>query len=62
MKGLTIAQEIDLDQNNRLVLVHRYSVLEEKTDPILLLLVGLTAGREGGREGDRPTDEMQVGF
>ena len=45
MKGLTMVQWINLNRNNRSVLAHRYSVLGEKTGPILLLLVGLMAGR-----------------
>ena len=53
-----MAQWINLKMNNRSVLVHQYSVLGEKTGPILLLLVGLMAGREGGR----PADKMRVGF
>ena len=44
-EGLTMAQWINLNQNNRSVLAHRYSVLWEKTGPILLPLVCLTAGR-----------------
>ena len=55
MKGLTKAQWINLNQNNRSVLAHRYSVLLEKTGPILPSLVGL---RQGGRAADR----MWVGF
>ena len=58
-----MAQWINLNCNNRSVLVHRYSVLG---GPILLLLVGLMAGREGGREGGREVsmlaDKMWVGF
>ena len=48
MKGLTKAQWINLDQNNRSVLTHRYSVLWEETaaGPILSTLVNLTAARE----------------
>ena len=57
-----MAQWINLNQNNRSVLANRYSVLGEKTDPILLPLVGLTAGREGGRDGGRLADEMRVDF
>ena len=44
-----MVQWINLNWNNRSVLAHRYSVLGEKTGPILLLLVGLMAGREAGR-------------
>ena len=50
-----MAQWIYLNLNNRSVLAHRYSVLEEKTGPILLLLVGL-------QQGGKPADEMRVGF
>ena len=53
-----MAKWINLNQNNRSVLAHQYSVLGEKTGPILLSLVGLMAGREAGQ----PADEMQVGF
>ena len=45
-------QWINLNQNNRSVLVSRYSVLFEKIGPILPPLVGLMAGREGGRQAD----------
>ena len=54
MKGLTLAQWINLYRNNGSVLVCRCSVLGEKTDPIPPPLVSLTAGRL--------SDEMQVGF
>ena len=50
MKGLTMAQWINLNRNNRSVLVHPHSVLGEKTGPILLPLVGLMAGRQAGRQ------------
>ena len=50
MKGLTRAQWINLNRNNRSVLASRYSVLWEKNGPILPPLVGLTAGREGGQQ------------
>ena len=53
-----MVQWINLNRNNRSMLAHRSSVLGEKTGPILLPLVGLTAEREGGR----PADEMRVGF
>ena len=46
IKGLTMVQWINLNQNKRSVLAHWYSVLWEKTDPILLLLV--MAGRGAG--------------
>ena len=46
MKGLTMAQWIYLNWHNRSVLAHWYSVLSEKTGLILLLLVGLTTGRQ----------------
>ena len=46
-------QWINLNRNNRSMLVHRYSVLGETTGPILLPLVGLMAGREGGRQASR---------
>ena len=58
MKELATVQWINFKQNNRSMLAHRYSVLGEQTGPILLPLVGLTAGREAGR----PADEMWVGF
>ena len=54
-----MVQWINLNCNNRPVLVHRYSVLG---GPILLLLVGLMAGREGRREGSMPAGKMWVGF
>ena len=57
MKGLTKAQWINLNQNNRSVLAHQlqYSVLLEKTGPILQPLVGL-------QQGGRAADIMWVGF
>ena len=64
-----MVQWINLNGNNRYVFAHQYSVLGEKTSPILLLLLGLTnkvgvreGGREGGREGSRLENEMWVGF
>ena len=45
-----MAQWININQNNRSMLAHRYSVLGEKTGPVLLPLVGLTAGREAGQQ------------
>ena len=56
-----MAQWIDLNQNNRYMLAHRYSVSEEKTGPILLPLVRLTAGRDGRREGGRQAGRRNVG-
>ena len=47
MKKLTMVQWINLNQNNKSVLACRYSVLWEKTDPILLPLVVLW---QGGRQ------------
>ena len=49
-----MAQWINLNRNNRSVLAHRYSALREKTGPMLLRLVGLTAGWLA--------DEMRVDF
>ena len=48
MKGLIMAQWVNLNRNNRSVIAHRYSALSEKAGPVLLLLVGLTAGRLAG--------------
>ena len=45
-----MAQWINFNWNNRSVLVHQYSVLGEKTDPIFLALVGLMAGRQASRQ------------
>ena len=50
MKGHTMAQWLSLNQNNRSVLACWYSVLGEKTGPILLPLVGLMADREASRQ------------
>ena len=44
---------VNLNRNNKFVLANRYSVLGVKTGHILLLLVGLMAGREGGRPADK---------
>ena len=56
MKGFTKVQWINLNWNNRSVLASRYSVVGEKTSPILLPLVGLTAG--GKREAGRPAGQQ----
>ena len=53
MKGLTIAQWMNLNRNNRSILAHLYSVLGEKTGPILVPLVGLMTGMQGGRQAGR---------
>ena len=54
MKGLTMAQWINLNWNNRSVLAHRHSVLREETSPIFLLLVGFTAtGTHACRQAGR---------
>ena len=45
MKGLTRAQWINLNRNNRCVLANQCSVMCEKIGPILPPLVGLTAGK-----------------
>ena len=58
IKGLTMEQWINLNQNNRSVLAHQYSVLWEKTSPILLLVVVLMAQRLTGRLADN----ILVGF
>ena len=41
-----MAQLVNLNRNNKSVIAHahRYSALSEKAGPVLLLLVGLTAG------------------
>ena len=44
-----MVQWINLNRNSS-VLACRYSELEEKTGPVFLLLVGLTAGRQAGRQ------------
>ena len=53
-----MAQWINLNRNYRSVVAHRYSALWEKTGPMLLPLVGLTAGWLAGRLAD----EMGVDF
>ena len=49
-----MAQWINLNRNNRLVVAHRYSALSEKAGPVLLALVDLIAGWLA--------DEMRVDF
>ena len=49
MKGLTMAQWVNFNWNNRSVIAHHYSALSEKAGPVLLPLVGLTAGWLAGR-------------
>ena len=39
-----MAQWVNLNRNNRSVIAHQYSSLSEKAGPVLLPLVGLTAG------------------
>ena len=51
MKGLTMVQWMNLKRNNRSTLARWYCVLWEKAGPILLLLVGCTAGRQAGKSG-----------
>ena len=69
-----MAKWVNLNRNNRSVIVHRYSALSEKARPMLLPLVGLTAGgpagwqvgRQAGRQaGKQPgwlVDEVWVDF
>ena len=44
-----MAQWVNLNRNNGSVIAHRFSALSEKAGPVLLLLVGLTAGWLAGR-------------
>ena len=39
-----MVQWVNLNWNNKSVIVHRYFALSEKAGPVLLPLVGLTAG------------------
>ena len=50
MKGLTMVQCVNLNQNYRSVVAHGYSALSEKAGPVLLPLVGFIAGRLAGRQ------------
>ena len=43
-----MVQWVNLSQNNRSVIAHQYSALSIKAGPVLLPLVGLTAGRLTG--------------
>ena len=45
-----MAQWVNLNQNNRSVIAHQHSALSEKAGPVLLLLMGLTAGWLAGRQ------------
>ena len=45
-----MVQWVNLNRNNRSVIVHRYSALSEKAGPMLLPLVGLMAGWLAGRQ------------
>ena len=45
-----MVQCVNLNQNNRSVVAHRYSALSEKAGPVLLPLVGFIAGRLAGRQ------------
>ena len=49
-----MAQWVNLNRNNGSVIAHQYSTLSEKAGPVLLPIVGLTAGWL--------TDEMRVDF
>ena len=62
IKGLTTVQWINLNWNNRSVLVHQYSVLWETIGPILPPQVGLTTKRQGGREGGQAGRRNMGGF
>ena len=44
IKGLILAQWINLNRTNRFVVVHQYPALWEKTGPIFPPLLGLMAG------------------
>ena len=55
-----MAEWINLNRNNRSVLVHRYSVMGKKW-PYPTTANG-SYSREGGREGGRPANETRVGF
>ena len=50
MKGLTMVQGININWNNKSVLTHWYSVLWEKTGPIILLYASGAYGRQAGRQ------------
>ena len=43
-----MAQWVNLNENNRSVIPHRYSALSDKAGLMFLPLVGLTAGRLAG--------------
>ena len=47
-----MAQWVDLNRNNRFVIVHQYSALSEKAGLVLLPLVGLMAGWLVGWQSD----------
>ena len=55
-----MVQWINLNGNNSSLLAHQYSVLGEKTSPILLPLVGLT-NRVGVSEGGKQVGNRNVG-
>ena len=63
MKGFTMGQWINLNQNNRCVVVSQHLASQEKTGLILLSLVGLMAGcRQAGWQAGRQADEIWVDF
>ena len=60
MKGLTMTQCINLNLNKRFVLVDWYSVLWQKTGPILLPLMDPMASWKAGRLAGRPVHKIWV--
>ena len=55
-----MAQWINLNRNNRSVLVSLYSVFEKKIAPILPPLVGLMAERQGERSADKLWVDFEI--
>ena len=56
-----MAQWINPNRNNSFINRMRLPLLCEKSGPILLVLVGLTAGRQAGRPAGSPADQILVG-
>ena len=59
MKRNSMAQWINLHQNNLYVNWTRLPLLCEKSGAILLVLVGLTAAWQAGSPADRQSDEIR---
>ena len=59
MKRNSMAQWVNLHQNNSFINWMRLPLLCEKSGAILLVLVGLMAGRQAGRQSDKIREDLK---